>query len=322
MYFKDETTHPTGSLKHRLAHSLFLYGLCNGWIKEDTTIIEASSGSTAISEAYFARLLGLSFVAVMPKGTSSAKISLIEFYGGECYLVNSSSEIYAASQALAEKRNGHYMDQFTYAERATDWRGKTNIAASIFEQMRSEPHPQPTWLVCSAGTGGTAATLGRYRTYAKYTSSLCVVDPDNSVFYDYYRTRDKTLTLSVSSGMEGIGRPRVEPSFMADEIDRMIKVPNVGSLAAIHFLELVLRRKCGASTGCNLYGAFQLIAEMKRNGTAGSVVTLICDGGERYLTSYYDQGWLQRNGYDIEPYMVQLEHFYETGEWTEPNELQ
>lgn len=46
LYLKDESTHPTGSLKHRLARSLFLYGLCNGWIKEGTTIIESSSGST------------------------------------------------------------------------------------------------------------------------------------------------------------------------------------------------------------------------------------------------------------------------------------
>ncbi|HOK11290.1 MAG TPA: pyridoxal-phosphate dependent enzyme, partial [Ottowia sp.] len=72
IYLKDESTHPTGSLKHRLARSLFLYGLCNGWIREDTTIIESSSGSTAVSEAYFARLLGLPFVAVMPRSTSAA----------------------------------------------------------------------------------------------------------------------------------------------------------------------------------------------------------------------------------------------------------
>ena len=59
LYLKDESTHPTGSLKHRLARSLFLYGLCNGLIARDTTIIESSSGSTAVSEAYFAKLLGL-----------------------------------------------------------------------------------------------------------------------------------------------------------------------------------------------------------------------------------------------------------------------
>ena len=63
LYLKDESVHPTGSLKHRLARSLFLYGLCNGWITERTTLVEASSGSTAISEAYFARYLSLPFIA-------------------------------------------------------------------------------------------------------------------------------------------------------------------------------------------------------------------------------------------------------------------
>jgi cysteine synthase A len=63
LYLKDESTHPTGSLKHRLARSLFLYALCNGWLRENATVVEASSGSTAVSEAYFARLLGLPFIA-------------------------------------------------------------------------------------------------------------------------------------------------------------------------------------------------------------------------------------------------------------------
>src|SRR5690606_41327517 len=66
LYLKDESVHPTGSLKHRLARSLFLYALCNGWIGADTTVVEASSGSTAVAEAYFARMLGLPFSAVMP----------------------------------------------------------------------------------------------------------------------------------------------------------------------------------------------------------------------------------------------------------------
>ncbi len=149
LYLKDESTHPTGSLKHRLARSLFLYAICNGWVNEHTTIIESSSGSTAVSEAYFARLLGLPFIAVMPRSTSTRKIRQIEFYGGQCHLVNCSSEIYAESQRLAKELNGHYMDQFTYAERATDWRGNNNIADSIFRQMQAEQHPVPSWIVMS-----------------------------------------------------------------------------------------------------------------------------------------------------------------------------
>ena len=83
IYLKDESTHPTGSLKHRLARSLFLYALCNGWIKEGTTVIESSSGSTAVSEAYFAKLLGLPFIAVMPSSTAKKKIQQIEFMVGD-----------------------------------------------------------------------------------------------------------------------------------------------------------------------------------------------------------------------------------------------
>ena len=66
-YFKDEAAHPTGSLKHRLARSLFLYALCNGRLHEGQAVVDASSGSTAISEAWFARLLGLPFVAVITR---------------------------------------------------------------------------------------------------------------------------------------------------------------------------------------------------------------------------------------------------------------
>ena len=111
IYLKDESTHPTGSLKHRLARSLFLYALCNGWINETTTIIESSSGSTAVSEAYFVRLIGLPFIAVMPKSTAKKKIQQIEFYGGKCHFVDSSNQIYAESERLAKELNGHYMDR-------------------------------------------------------------------------------------------------------------------------------------------------------------------------------------------------------------------
>ncbi len=135
LYLKDESTHITGSLKHRLARSLFLYALCNGWIGENTTVIEASSGSTAVSEAYFAALLGLPFIAVMPSSTSASKIALIESQGGRCHFVAESSQVYAEAERLAEETGGHYLDQFTNAERATDWRGNNNIAESIYAQM-------------------------------------------------------------------------------------------------------------------------------------------------------------------------------------------
>ena len=113
----DESTHPTGSLKHRLARSLFLYALCNGWIGPATTVVEASSGSTAVSEASFARLIGVPFVAVMSRATSPAKIALIEREGGRCHLIDDPAAVSDAAR-LAAEQDGHFLDQFTYAKRA------------------------------------------------------------------------------------------------------------------------------------------------------------------------------------------------------------
>ncbi|RTR33690.1 PLP-dependent cysteine synthase family protein [Shewanella atlantica] len=313
IYLKDESTHPTGSLKHRLARSLFLYALCNGWIKDGTTIIESSSGSTAVSEAYFARLLGLPFIAVMPRSTAKKKVQQIEFYGGTCHFVEHSSEIYAESERLAKNLNGHYMDQFTYAERATDWRGNNNIANSIFDQMSREPHPIPDWIVMSPGTGGTSATIGRYIRYQQLETKLCVVDPENSVFFDYYQTGDKSVTCSKGSKIEGIGRPRAEPSFIPGVVDDMVKIPDAASIATIFWLEKMIGRKVGPSTGTNLYGILQIATKMIAEGKKGSLVTLLCDSGERYLDTYYDPQWVEANIGDLSQYEAKLEQVSLTG---------
>lgn len=306
LYLKDESTHPTGSLKHRLARSLFLYGLCNGWINEGTTIIEASSGSTAVSEAYFARLIGLPFIAVMPASTAKRKIEQIEFYGGRCHFVKSACEIYAASEMLARELNGHYMDQFTYAERATDWRGNNNIADSIFRQMKHEPNLVPDYIVMSAGTGGTSATLGRYLRFQGHNTRLMVVDPQNSVFLDYWQQRDCSLKSEVGSKIEGIGRPRCEPSFIPDVIDEMMRVPDAASVATMQWLESQLGRKVGASTGTNMWGVLQLAARMREEGRSGAIVTLLCDSGERYLETYYNSAWVNEHIGDLSPFKAEI----------------
>ena len=318
LYLKDESTHVTGSLKHRLARSLFLYALTNGRLKEGGAVVEASSGSTAISEAYFARLLRLRFIAVMPATTSQEKIALIEAQGGECHLVQDASTIYAVATQLAADTGGHYMDQFTFAERATDWRGNNNIAETIFAQLRDEPHPIPRWVVVGAGTGGTATTIGRFIRYQGHDTQLCVVDPEHSVTFDYFRTGDASLTANRGSGVEGIGRPRVEPSFLRTVVDLMIKVPDAASYAAMLFLYKLMLKRGGPSTGTNLWGAFELIAEMAAAGEEGSVVTLICDSGERYTQTYYSDVWLAQRRVDLRSYRQNLQAFYERGEWTQP----
>lgn len=315
LYLKDESTHPTGSLKHRLARSLFLYGLCNGWVRPGKPVIEASSGSTAVSEAYFAALIGVPFIAVIPRTTSWEKQRLIEFHGGRCHLVDDPRTVYEVSARLAEETGGHYMDQFTYAERATDWRGNNNIAESIYQQLRLERNPCPAWIVATAGTGGTSATLARYIHYMQYETLVCVADPENSVFFDGWVSGDDSVCCDRGSRIEGIGRPRVEPSFVPGAIDRMMKVPDAASVAAVRALEAAIGRKAGGSTGTGLWSAFKIVSEMLAAGRTGSVVTLLCDPGDRYLDKYYSDAWVTGQGLDVTPYAVTIDTFLTAGTW-------
>lgn len=320
IYLKDESTHPTGSLKHRLARSLFLYGICNGRIRKGTTLVEASSGSTAVSESYFAHLLDLPFIAVMPRSTSRQKIEAIERFGGRCHLVDHPGEVYDVATRLAEEADGYYLDQFTYAERATDWRGNNNIAESIFQQMQGEVHPHPAWVVMSAGTGGTSATLGRYIRYCNFPTRLCVVDVEHSAFYDAWHSGDMQATSSRPSRIEGIGRPRVEPSFLPGVIDHMIRIPDAASIAAMHVLSERLFRRVGGSTGTNFFGLCWIASCMLEAGERGSLVSLICDSGDRYTSTYYNPDWLAANDIDIAPYRRMIETFLDTGIFRHPAE--
>ena len=313
LYLKDESVHPTGSLKHRLARSLFLHALCNGWIGPASTIVEASSGSTAVSEAYFARLVGLPFVAVMPASTSPEKIALIEWHGGRCHFVDAPSQVYDEARRVAEECGGHYMDQFTYAERATDWRGNNNIAESIFEQMAAERHPVPAWVVVSAGTGGTSATIGRFLRYRRYSTQLLVADPENSAFLDGWEQDTSGIVTGVGSRIEGIGRPRVEPSFVGGVIDDMLRVPDAASIATMRWVSERLGRPVGGSTGTNVWASLVAASRMHAAGQSGSIVTLLCDGGERYVSTYYDDAWLAAHDLDIAPWAERLAAYEATG---------
>jgi cysteine synthase A len=187
----------------------------------------------------------------------------------------------------------------------------------VFDQLALERHPVPEWVVVGAGTGGTSATIGRYVRYRRLPTRLAVVDPEGSAFFAGWRDGDPAAA-GRGSRIEGIGRPRVEPSFVPTIVDRMLCVPDAASLAAMRYLERATGRRAGASTGTNLWGALQLVAEMVAAGRGGSVVTLLCDGGERYAHTYYDDGWVAAQGLDLAPYTATLEHFAATGRWRSP----
>jgi cysteine synthase len=142
-----------------------------------------------------------------------------------------------------------------------------------------------------------------------------VVDPENSAFSPAYAESRYDIIIAASSRIEGIGRPRVEPSFLPDVVDRMVSVPDAASIAAARHVSSVLGRRVGASTGTNLWGAFGLLAEMVTDGRSGSVVTMLADSGDRYADTYFCDEWVKAQGLDISEPTAALAEFEHSCHW-------
>jgi cysteine synthase A len=142
-----------------------------------------------------------------------------------------------------------------------------------------------------------------------------VVDPENSAFFPAYAQGRSDVVTGVSSRIEGIGRPRVEPSFLPDVVDCMVAVPDAASIAAARHVSAVLGRRVGPSTGTNLWGAFALLADMTAEARSGSVVTLLADSGDRYADTYFCDGWLTSQGLDPSESAKVLVEFERSGRW-------
>lgn len=335
LYLKNEGLSPTGSLKHRVAWGLIIQALINGKIGPHTHLYEDTSGNTGIGEAYFARLLGLPFTAVMRPGISPLKIQAIKGYGGNTAIAPAGlSPVTHLAELLTRTPDGYNLNQFANTEKSLDFFDASpdramNIANEVYRQLDRNNSPCPTWFVAGAGSGGTATSIARYlRKWAdmngfRHPARLAVVDPQDSVLFDWYRTGDDNLTISKSSRIEGIGSrgPVIFGktfSLLRTGVAQMFKVPDDASVAAMRLAGELTGYEPGPSTGTNLVGAMRLLAEMHRKGEEGAIVTIICDDGKRYRDSYYDSQWLQSKGLNQERWRSPLATFWKTGRWTEP----
>ncbi|MGW0591233.1 PLP-dependent cysteine synthase family protein [Streptosporangium sp. NPDC002607] len=308
LWMKDESAQPTGSLKHRLARALFRQAIASGRIAEGTTVVEATGGAMAVAQAYFARLLGLPYVAVMPRRSSGEGV---ERLGGTCRFVDPPLAIYGEARELADQVGGHYLDHYVSAA-TVDWHGGS-LAEELFGQVGECPH----WVVVGAGTGVTSAAVGRHLRAHELPGRLAVVDPENSAYFPGWVSGAADYGTGMPSRIEGIGRPRMEPGFVPDLVDLVVPVPDAASVAAARRVRRETGLTVGGATGTNLWGALELVTRMRAQGVRGDVVTVIGDAGARHLRTCHDDGWAEDRGLDWRPYAARLEGLLDHGEcWT------
>jgi len=156
------------------------------------------------------------------------------------------------------------------------------------------------------------------------TTRLLVPDPEHSVLFDWYRSGNNNLTSSKPSLIEGVGSSgpiRFGQTFSLQRgvVDRMLKVPDALSIAAMHLVNELVGFRVGPSTGMNMVGALLLLCQQQGNNQQGPVASVICDSGERYADTYYDPAWLAARGLDWKPLLPALKQAWQSGVW--PSEL-
>ncbi|MEU4539142.1 pyridoxal-phosphate dependent enzyme [Streptosporangium sp. NPDC023825] len=297
LWLKDESVQPAGGLKHRLARALFTTAIAAGRITRGTPVVEATGGAMALAQAYFARLLDLPYIAVMPRGSRGQDV---ERWGGTCRYVHPPPAIYEEAAKLAERLGGCYLDHYASAA-AVDWRGGS-LAEELFEQV-----PRcPEWIVVGAGTGATSAAVGRHLRDHRLPGRLAVVDSENSAYFPGWVTGADDYGTGMPSRIEGIGRPRIEPGFVASLVDLVVPVPDAASVAAARRVREVTGLTVGAATGTNLWGALEMAVRMRDRQVRGDVITVIGDAGERHLRTCHDDAWALDKGLDWRPHATRL----------------
>src|SRR5690606_19587395 len=117
---------------------------------------------------------------------------------------------------------------------------------------------------------------------------------------------DRAARASRPTIIEGIGRLRVEPGFLFQVVDEVVEVADAQSVAAAWLLEELLGRRYGGSSGTNFAACLLLAARMHQRGERGSIVTLLCDRGERYADTLFDRSWLAARGIDPRPQLAAM----------------
>lgn len=296
IFGKAEFQNPGGSIKDRAAIGIVLDAEKKGLIKPGGTIVEGTAGNTGIGLAHVCRSKGYRCVIFMPDTQSQEKIDLLRMLGAEVYPVpavpyeNPKNYNHQAKEYARQLDNAIWTDQFDNTANA--YAHYITTGPEIWEQTQG----MVDGFVCSTGTGGTLAGVGKYlkeKSHGK--SQIWLADPPGSVLYTYISSGGKLVERTGSSITEGIGQGRVTTNLgtFINELDGALHVPDEQSIAMLYQLLDTEGLYVGASTALNVVAAVELARKL---GKGSRVVTVLCDGAYRYQSRLFSKKWLQSKG--------------------------
>ncbi len=272
VYAKLEGYNPGGSVKDRPALNMIQDGLASGKLRPGKTILDSTSGNTGIALAMCAAVLGYPCELVMPENVSVERKKIIQAYGAKVIysspLEGSDGAIRLCREVLAKDPEKYFKPDQYFNPANPEAHYKTT-GPEIWEQTNGTI----THFVTGLGTGGTIMGTGRYLKERDPKVQIIGVEPDDA-FHGL-----EGLKHMASSIVPGI--------YHEDELDGKIPVGTDEAYEMVHQLGSIEGMVVGQSSGANLWGALNVARTLER----GTVVTIFCDFGDRYLSTNLWIGW-------------------------------
>ena len=292
LYVKMESLNPFGSIKDRVGLKMIEDAESQGLLKEGSTIIESTAGNTGLGLALAAKLKGYKLILVIPDKMSEEKIMHLEAMGVEIIMTrsdveNGHPEHYQsiAENLLKTTQNSFFANQFE-----NESNPKVHFETTgpeIWEQMEGNIDA----FVAGVGTGGTISGVGAFLKSKNSDIKVVVADPVGSVVADAVNTGEYQYDGG-SWSVEGIGEDYIPKNLNLDVIDEGIYVSDVEAFKTI---DLLLQKEgilAGSSCGTLVNAA---VKWCRNQAEAKTVVTLICDTGNKYLSKAFNKEWIKKN---------------------------
>ena len=292
---KAEFLNPGGSVKDRAARWMIAAAERDGTLLAGGTIVEGTAGNTGIAIAHICNARGYSCIIYMPDNQSREKVALLETLGAEVRVVPTvpySDEMNYQKQAdrYARSRDGAvWVNQFdNLANRRAHYE-------STGPEIWAQTGGRVDAFACAAGTGGTIAGVADFLKQRDDSIRIVLLDCIGSALHSYVTTGVATLSDGKSI-TEGIGNSRITDNLAGARIDAALQIADQDMLGMTYRL---LREEgwfFGSSTGVNVCGAIEVARNL---GPGHTIVTMLCDGGGKYLSTLYNQKWLEDKGFSV-----------------------
>ena len=293
---KAEFMNPGLSVKDRAALYMVRDAEAKGLIRPGGRIVEGTAGNTGIGLAMVAKALGYACTIVIPRNQSQEKKDAIRLYGAE--LVEVDAVPYAnemnyvkVSHRLAEKLNAEEPAGALWANQFDNVANRQAHVEGTGPEIWAQTGGDIDGFICSVGSGGTLAGVAQALRARKPDVAIGLADPDGSALYSYYTGGE--LKAEGTSVTEGIGQGRVTANLEGLTIDYAYRIPDAELLPVLYELLEHDGLLMGGSTGINVAGALRLAKDL---GPGKTIVTVLCDGGQRYQSKIFNPAFLEERG--------------------------